>query len=116
MRLLPILDQSNNESGNGRLGRVFFAITILDAWSITTLRAGLHSFFKIHKYGTVSKLLSAMIVLATLTAEYCYRKLKFGTISTSIPWHSFAGWFVISLLLVFRTNTAYDRWWEGRKQ
>ncbi|MDB2657428.1 hypothetical protein N9Y60_05155, partial [Crocinitomicaceae bacterium] len=24
--------------------------------------------------------------------------------------------FVISLLLVFRTNTAYDRWWEGRKK
>lgn len=24
--------------------------------------------------------------------------------------------FVISLLLVFRTNTGYDRWWEGRKQ
>lgn len=23
---------------------------------------------------------------------------------------------VISLLLVFRTNSAYDRWWEGRKQ
>ncbi len=23
--------------------------------------------------------------------------------------------FVISLLLVFRTNSAYDRWWEGRK-
>lgn len=23
--------------------------------------------------------------------------------------------FLISLLLVFRTNTAYDRWWEGRK-
>ena len=23
--------------------------------------------------------------------------------------------FVISLLLIFRTNTAYDRWWEGRK-
>lgn len=23
--------------------------------------------------------------------------------------------FVISLLLVFRTNTAYDRWWDGRK-
>jgi predicted membrane chloride channel (bestrophin family) len=22
---------------------------------------------------------------------------------------------VIGLLLVFRTNTAYDRWWEGRK-
>ena len=28
--------------------------------------------------------------------------------------HSLLG-FVISLLLVFRTNTAYDRWWEARK-
>lgn len=28
--------------------------------------------------------------------------------------HSTLG-FVLSLLLVFRTNTAYDRWWEGRK-
>jgi putative membrane protein len=29
--------------------------------------------------------------------------------------HSLLG-FVISLLLVFRTNTAYERWWEGRRQ
>jgi ion channel-forming bestrophin family protein len=28
--------------------------------------------------------------------------------------HTLLG-FVISTLLVFRTNTAYDRWWEGRK-
>lgn len=28
--------------------------------------------------------------------------------------HNLLG-FVISLLLVFRTNTSYDRWWEGRK-
>lgn len=28
--------------------------------------------------------------------------------------HSMLG-FVISLLLAYRTNTAYDRWWEGRK-
>lgn len=28
--------------------------------------------------------------------------------------HSLLG-FALSLLLVFRTNTAYDRWWEGRK-
>lgn len=28
--------------------------------------------------------------------------------------HSLVG-FVIGLLLMFRTNTAYDRWWEGRK-
>lgn len=28
--------------------------------------------------------------------------------------HNILG-FAISMLLVFRTNTAYDRWWEGRK-
>jgi putative membrane protein len=28
--------------------------------------------------------------------------------------HSLLG-FAISMILVFRTNTAYDRWWEGRK-
>jgi putative membrane protein len=28
--------------------------------------------------------------------------------------HTLVG-FVISMLLVFRTNTAYDRWWEGRR-
>lgn len=28
--------------------------------------------------------------------------------------HSLLG-FVISLLLAYRTNTAYDRWWEGRR-
>jgi len=28
--------------------------------------------------------------------------------------HSLVG-FVLSLLLILRTNTAYDRWWEGRK-
>ena len=29
--------------------------------------------------------------------------------------HSLLG-FVLSMLLVFRTNSAYDRWWEARKQ
>ena len=35
---------------------------------------------------------------------------------TTIPptMHSLIG-IVIGLLLVFRTNTAYDRWWDGRK-
>ena len=58
--------------------------------------------------------------------------LIFGGISTAayILWHlnvfrhvmgfdrsifSFLG-IVLSILLVFRTNSAYDRWWEGRKQ
>lgn len=36
------------------------------------------------------------------------------TFKSSTVLHSLLG-FVISLLLVFRTNTAYDRWWEARK-
>jgi len=34
---------------------------------------------------------------------------------TTISMHSLLG-IVLGLFLVFRTNSAYDRWWEGRKQ
>src|SRR6478609_3278696 len=33
---------------------------------------------------------------------------------TTISMHSLLG-IVLGLFLVFRTNSAYDRWWEGRK-
>ena len=42
-------------------------------------------------------------------------KLGDGNKVKNIPlMHGLLG-FAISMLLVFRTNTAYDRWWEGRK-
>src|SRR5262245_26275228 len=34
--------------------------------------------------------------------------------SIAAQFHGFLG-LVLGLLLVFRTNTSYDRWWEGRK-
>ncbi|MDB4655774.1 hypothetical protein OAE48_02900 [Flavobacteriales bacterium] len=73
--------------------------------------------FKIHKYGTVRKLLPTMVVLAILTFAYCYLEIEVwdNKYKHTMAFHSLVG-FVISLLLVFRTNTAYDRWWEGRKQ
>lgn len=42
--------------------------------------------------------------------------LGYFKIEASLPstMHSLIG-IVIGLLLVFRTNTAYDRWWDGRK-
>jgi putative membrane protein len=47
--------------------------------------------------------------------ELRFLKLSDNSQLKSIPTiHSLLG-IVISLLLVFRTNTAYDRWWEGRK-
>ena len=50
------------------------------------------------------------------------RELRLGAAGESVEkalkdttiMHSILG-FVLSLLVVFRTNTAYDRWWEGRK-
>ena len=47
--------------------------------------------------------------------ELEYFKLSQNSNLKSIPvMHTLLG-FVLSMLLVFRTNTAYDRWWEGRK-
>jgi putative membrane protein len=52
------------------------------------------------------------IVLFILCEIVKYFDIHDQPIPTS--WHGSAG-IVIGLLLVFRTNTAYDRWWEARK-
>ena len=61
-------------------------------------------------------LLPAMIALALYSSVLCYLdvELKVIKLRSTTVLHSLLG-FVLSLLLVFRTNTAYDRWWEGRK-
>ena len=73
--------------------------------------------FKFHKSDTFRKLLPTMLAIAAYTGVIAYLEIEiFGlskVITTTL--HSMLG-FVISLLLVFRTNTAYERWWEGRKQ
>ncbi len=73
--------------------------------------------FYLRKSDTVRTLLPAMVGLAVLVGIFCYVELELlGMAHTStIAMHSLVG-FVISMLLVFRTNTAYERWWEGRKQ
>jgi len=73
--------------------------------------------FQLHKYDTFRQLLPTMAVMAALTAAFCYVEIEILNLeyTSTMAVHSLIG-FVISLLLVFRTNTAYDRWWEGRKQ
>jgi putative membrane protein len=73
--------------------------------------------FQFHKYDTFRQLLPTMAVLAVLTSVFCYVEIELLNLefTSTMAVHSLIG-FVISLLLVFRTNTAYDRWWEGRKQ
>ncbi|MGB3467279.1 MAG: bestrophin family ion channel [Cyclobacteriaceae bacterium] len=53
----------------------------------------------------VSTTLSCFIVLDVLELDF----------EPTIGLHSILG-IVLGLFLVLRTNTAYDRWWEGRKQ
>lgn len=76
--------------------------------------------FKLHKSDTIRQLLPLIIgvgLYAALIAfvEISWLHLPESSHLKSIPIvHGLLG-FVISMLLVFRTNTAYDRWWEGRK-
>ncbi|TLV03070.1 bestrophin family protein [Dyadobacter luticola] len=77
--------------------------------------------FYFQKGDTVRKLtplILAMGIYSTLVALLIIGHWKLGEnhdIKNISLMHSLLG-FVISMLLVFRTNTAYDRWWEGRRQ
>ncbi|MCK9402288.1 MAG: hypothetical protein M0Q26_02705 [Chitinophagaceae bacterium] len=76
--------------------------------------------FRFHKADTIRKLLPAIIITCLFAwlvvyLELAYLQLPGNSYIKNIPaMHSLLG-FAISMLLVFRTNTAYDRWWEGRK-
>lgn len=76
--------------------------------------------FRFHKADTFRTLFPVMIAIGIYSGvigylEVAYWKLAEDSYVKNITiMHGMLG-FVISLLLVFRTNTAYDRWWEGRK-
>jgi len=76
--------------------------------------------FKLHKSDTLRKLLPLLIGVALYAGLVAYLETEWLHISKSAHvnsisvLHGLLG-FVISMLMVFRTNTAYDRWWEGRK-
>lgn len=76
--------------------------------------------FRFHKADTFRKLLPLILVVSLYSAliawiEMDYLHLSDKSFLKNIPvMHGLLG-FAISMLLVFRTNTAYDRWWEGRK-
>ncbi|WP_304234491.1 bestrophin family protein [Jiulongibacter sediminis] len=77
--------------------------------------------FYLHRSDTVRKLFPYLILATILSLAVAYYELEYLNLSEK-SWvrnitvvHSLLG-FALSLLLVFRTNTAYDRWWEARKQ
>lgn len=74
-----------------------------------------------HSYSRqVMKTLTPTLVFMTAySALVCYLYLDYFRLPAiefhpSIAMHSLLG-IVLGLFLVFRTNSAYDRWWEGRK-
>jgi putative membrane protein len=75
----------------------------------------------VHSYGkhVLRMLLPALIFMAVMTFAICYfiidyLKVDLSHFSGTTTVHSLLG-IVLGLFLVFRTNSAYDRWWEGRK-
>jgi len=76
--------------------------------------------FKFHKSDTFRQLFPMMIFIGIYTGIIGYLEIEYWKLSQDdhlkniTIMHGMLG-FVISLLLAYRTNTAYDRWWEGRK-
>jgi len=67
---------------------------------------------------TMRRLLWAVVGMGAVSVVVCevLRLTEWHTfIAMDVSIFSFLG-IVLSILLVFRTNAAYDRWWEGRKQ
>ena len=79
-----------------------------------------HFLFSFHKSDTFRQLGVLMIALGLYAYGVRYVEREYwhidsnSEISKLTVLHTILGT-VMSLLLVFRTNTAYDRWWEGRK-
>jgi predicted membrane chloride channel (bestrophin family) len=84
------------------------------------LKRLVHVFFRFHKSDTVRQLFPMIVAIALYSLFISILELKLSISVKNLSSknlsliYSMLG-FVISLLLVFRTNTAYDRWWEGRR-
>ncbi|MFC2125862.1 bestrophin family protein [Bacteroidota bacterium] len=74
--------------------------------------------FQFHRSDTFRQMFWVLVAVAVYSFIIVYLGLYYKEwfdFKSTTAIHSLLG-FVIGLLLVFRTNTAYDRWWEGRKQ
>lgn len=75
--------------------------------------------FHAYSRAVMRTLTPVLIFMALFSTVLCYVLLDIlrfheSDFHTTISMHSLLG-IVLGLFLVFRTNSAYDRWWEGRK-
>ena len=77
--------------------------------------------FRFHESDTFRQLIPMMFFIGFYSYGIAYLEIEYWNLSETSHvknlnlMHTTVG-FVLSLLLAYRTNTAYDRWWEGRKQ
>lgn len=68
------------------------------------------------KGSMLKRLFGGMLFVGILTTVLCFLHLEYKIfnleVSSALPGYMGAA---LGLLLVFRNNTAYDKWWEGRK-
>jgi putative membrane protein len=71
--------------------------------------------FQFHKSDTFRILLPTMTLLGAITGILAWLEVsEHIQFQATTVFHQILG-FALSMLLVFRINTAYDRWWEGRR-
>jgi putative membrane protein len=76
--------------------------------------------FRIHKSDTFRNLFPLLLLIALYSGVIAYFEIEYFKLTETshvknlFVIHTTLG-FVISLLLAYRINSAYDRWWEGRK-
>lgn len=72
--------------------------------------------FDVYSRYVMRQLLPMMLFIAAFTAavEYIMKEVIKLQYEGTLAFHSLLG-ILLGLFLVLRTNTAYDRWWEGRK-
>jgi putative membrane protein len=76
--------------------------------------------FRFHRSDTIRQLFPILFLIAIYSGIVAYLEIDYFKLDESSHVknlniiHSTLG-FVISLLLAYRINSAYDRWWEGRK-
>lgn len=76
--------------------------------------------FNFHRADTIRKMFPLLIGMAVYSWVVAFLEIEYFRLSDNSHLknvsilHTLLG-FAISMLLVFRTNTAYDRWWEGRR-
>ena len=82
-------------------------------------KSWLHMIFALNKSDTLRILWKEITYIGVFTLIVSYLEITYFPeaviLEKLISVYSLIG-FVISMLLIFRTNTAYDRWWEGRKK